>query len=105
MSNDINEELSRLEEALKEADPELAKQLEALEAEQEDSAVQTEVDTEGVIYNTDKTDTDLEAFSESVRNEKRKKRLIGLLIYNAAVIAGIVCVLIFWLIRYRALFL
>jgi len=107
MNNDIDNELARLEEALKASDPELAKQLEALtaEAEAEDSAEEA-ADTDELDYITDDADTDPEESSETVTSKKKKKKsLRGLIIYNAIIIAGIIGVLIFWYVRYNALFL
>jgi len=107
MNNDIDNELARLEEALKASDPELAKQLEALtaEAKAEDSAEEA-ADTDELDYITDDADTDPEESSETVTSKKKKKKsLRGLIIYNAIIIAGIIGVLIFWYVRYNALFL
>ena len=109
MSNNIDEELSRLEEELKKLDPELAKELDALteEAEAEDSAVPAEEDLEEPVSDTDQADAEPMEFPDPVKEEKKKKKknLRGLIIYNVLVLAGIICVMIFWFIRYNALFL
>ena len=58
----------------------------------------------GNVYNTDHTDVDLESFAEEVRAGK-KQSLRGPLITVILLSAGILAVLIFWLIRYKDLFL
>ena len=118
MSNDINDELKRLEDALKESDPELAKELEAAaeetltelepesaqQPEESEEASAEEVDFEEEEADLEEEDAVAEETSKPVKT-KKKKGLRGLLIYNAIVIAGILGVLIFWYVRYNALFL
>lgn len=58
----------------------------------------------GKVYNTDLTDVDLESYSEEVLCGKQKS-LRGLTLAVLLLAAGIVAVLIFWLIRYKDLFL
>ena len=58
----------------------------------------------GNVYNTDDTEVDLERFAEEVRAGKAQS-LRGLLITVILLSAGILAVLIFWLIRYKDLFL
>ena len=52
------------------------------------------------IYNTDSTDTDLNAYSEEVCQPKNKKGLTALTVIALCLIAGILGVLAYWLTRY-----
>lgn len=97
MHEDTKQELERLERALLEEEtvviPRDDALLDACE-EQESENVQ--------IYNTDRTDTDLEEFSDAVM-EGESKSLMGLVITAAVLTAAVAGVLIFWLIRYGGL--
>ncbi len=97
MHEDTKQELERLERALLEEEtvviPRDDALLDACE-EQESENVQ--------IYNTDRTDTDLEAFSDAVM-EGESKSLMGLVITAAVLTAAVAGVLICWLIRYGGL--
>lgn len=53
----------------------------------------------GRIYNTDKTDEDLSDYGEQIR-EPAGKSLTGLMVTAALLTAGILGVVIFWLVRY-----
>lgn len=86
MCRDTNEELKRLDEALQE---------ESLPAPAEE---------EVEVYNTDKTDEDLEEFSKTVMTEE-KKSLTGLAVTVIVLLAVVLGVIVFWMARYRGLFL
>lgn len=86
MCRDTNEELKRLDEALQE---------ESLPAPAE---------KEVRVYNTDKTDEDLEEFSKTIMTEE-KKSLTGLAVTVIVLLAAILGVIAFWMARYRGLFL
>ncbi len=120
MYKDAKEELKRLEEALLEEeeirteeseedlDALLQQAKELLEEPSDETQVfhwqPEELKKAGRVYNTDKTDEDLERFSEAVRSGE-KKSLTGLIITAAALAAGIVAVLIWWIVRYGGAFL
>ena len=87
MNNDIDNELARLEEALKKSDPELAKQLEALtaEAEAKNSAepaadaeaedfAELAADTEELDDIPEDADTVPEESPKTVPSKKKKKK-------------------------------
>ena len=57
----------------------------------------------GRVYNTDKTDTDLDKVAEAVHSGE-KKSLTGLIVTAAALAAGIVAVIVWWIIRYGGAF-
>ena len=59
---------------------------------------------DGNVYNTDCTDVDLESYSDEVLFGEQKS-LRGWLLTIIFLLAGILAVLIFWLIRYKDLFL
>ncbi len=86
MCRDTNEELKRLDEALQE---------ESLPAPAEEKVE---------VYNTDRTDEDLEEFSKTVMTEE-KKSLTGLAVTVIVLLAAILGVIVFWMVRYRGLFL
>lgn len=67
-------------------------------------AVVDEKELAGNVYNTDNTDVDLETFSEAVRSAK-KQSLRGPLMTIVLLLSGILAVLLFWIIRYKDLFL
>ena len=60
---------------------------------------------EETVQNTDTTDGDLENDSETVPLSKKKKRLRGLVLTNLFLIMGICVILIFWILRYKDVFL
>ena len=108
MYKDAEEELKRLEDALleeEEIQPEedmdvLLEQLDELSDETQVFHWQpVELKKAGRIYNTDKTDEDLEQFSEAVHSGE-KKSLTGWIITAVALAAGIVAVVIWWIVRY-----
>ena len=85
MCRDTNEELERLDKALQEESlPVPAEEVE--------------------VYNTDRTDEDLEEFSKTVMTEE-KKSLTGLAVTVIVLLAAILGVIVFWMVRYRGLFL
>ncbi len=53
------------------------------------------------IYNTDQLDVDLEEYTQQVQEEP--KSLTGLLITATALAAGVIGVLVWWLVRYGAM--
>lgn len=86
MCRDAKEELERIEDALQE--------------EKEPVSAEETV----AVYNTDKVDADLEEFSQRVMTEK-KKSLTGLVVTVIVLMAAILGVVAFWMIRYKSLFL
>lgn len=52
------------------------------------------------IYNSDRTDEDLDAFSEEVFSPQ-KNNLTGLTLLFVLLCLGIVCVLLWWLLRWK----
>lgn len=55
------------------------------------------------IYNTDKSDPDLQQYADAVREEPKKEKLTGLIVTAALLTAGILGVLIWWLLRFGVL--
>ena len=122
MYKDTQEELKRLEEALLEEEelPEEQEQqeddidalLEETKLLVQEHGDETQVfrwDSQDLqqtprIYNTDKTDEDLEAFAKQVMEEP-VKGIKGLIITAALLASAIVLVLIVWFIRYGGAFL
>ncbi len=114
MFRDTQEELKRIEKELLEAEEaeeteETEEILEAPEADPRDyEAVRNY--RSGVrnfannykAYNADRTDEDPEEFGRRVDGEE--KGLWGLLALALCLLAGIVCVLVWWLIRFRGVF-
>lgn len=93
MPKDTDEELQRLESWL------LAEEEE--EAPQEPSPAPLHSYGAGCkIYNSDRTDEDLEEFSEKVFAPK-KDNLTGLMLIFVLLCLGIVCVLSWWLLRWK----
>ena len=112
MYKDAEEELKRLEDALleeEEIQPEedldalLEQTKELLDEPSDETQVfhwqPEEQKKAGRIYNTDKTDEDLELFSEAVRSGE-KKSLTGWIITAAALATGIAAVVIWWIVRF-----
>lgn len=117
MYKDAKEELKRLEEALleeeeeqqaeTEADTDIDELLEQTKEILEQASDETQVFhwqpeeliQSGRVYNADKTDEDLQQFSEQVRNGG-KKNLTGWIVTAAVLAAGIVAVVIWWILRY-----
>lgn len=113
MFKDAKEELKRLEEALleEEEDQQADEDVEALLDQAKEMLEQTSDETQvfrwqpeelqrsGRMYNSDRTDEDLQQFSEQVRGGE-KKSLTGLIIIAAILAAGIVAVVIWWILRY-----
>ena len=60
---------------------------------------------EETVQNTDTTDGDLKNDSETVPLSKKKKSLRGLVLANLFLIMGICVILIFWILRYKDVFL
>ncbi len=52
------------------------------------------------IYNTDKTDEDLESYSEEVRQPKKHWDILALCAVALCLLAGIFAVLAWWAVRY-----
>ena len=69
-----------------------------------EEAVLTDEEIAGKVYNTDSTDVDLDSYTEEVLCGKQKS-LRGLIMTVILLAAGILAVLVFWLIRYKDLFL
>lgn len=129
MYKDAKEELQRLEDALLEEDvpeeelpeedlPE--EELPEEPAEDEEAAKALMAETRRIgsfeeaeelisdlaatrrIYNADQLDVDLEEYAEAVQQEP--KGMNGLIITAAALAAGVVGILVWWLLRYGVLF-
>ena len=60
---------------------------------------------EETVQNTDTTDGDLKNDLETVPHSKNKKSLRGLVLANLFLIMGICVMLIFWILRYKDVFL
>lgn len=54
-------------------------------------------------YNTDKTDEDLDSYSEEVRNPDSNRGVLGLSIVALLLMAGILAVLVWWLVHFQGL--
>jgi len=52
-------------------------------------------------YNTDRSDEDLDSFSEAVREPRRSHGIWGLIVTALCLTAGIVAVLFWWMIRFN----
>lgn len=108
MYEDAKEELKRLEKALLEEDSrpeEPAEEIYPEEEPEEPEWVQTQVvSLEGRVYNTDKTDADMDAYAEDVYSGGRKS-VSGLVAVALVLAAAILAVLIFWIVRYGGAFL
>ena len=89
MFRDAKEELQRLEQELLETQ-------EQPDEEPEEDYVNYPVDCR--VYNTDRTDVDLEEFSQRVREPE--KSLTGWIVLAFALMTGIICVLGYWILRY-----
>lgn len=122
MYKDAKEELQRLEDALLEEDlpgeelpeepideetPEALSQEELLaetrrigSLEEAEELIPDFAETRR-IYNADQLDVDLEDYAELVQEEP--KSLTGLVIAAVALAAGVIGVLVWWLVRYGAL--
>lgn len=95
MPKDTEEELQRLENWL------LAEEEEEAEAPQEQSPAPLSSYGAGCkMYNSDRTDEDLEVFSEEVFAPK-KDSLTGLVLIFIFLCLGILCVLLWWLLRWK----
>lgn len=130
MFRDTQEELKRLEAQLlaEEDEPveeeageeeeiddiqleELLKSISDDEEEEVEEFFKTTVTDSGVrnyanhyrAYNTDKTDDDLDSYSEEVRNPDRNRGVLGLSIVALLLMAGILAVLVWWLVRFQGL--
>lgn len=121
MFKDRNEELQRLEQALLEDETKVIPVKEIL-AEDEDLLTDETLDAllediapgknsvpyqnysndYGQIYNSDVTDTNIEEYSEEILTES-KSSYTGLLILACGLAFGILCVIIYLLIRYGGL--
>ena len=122
MHKDTREELKRLEEALLEEEElldEQAQQEDDIDALLEETKKLTQqygdetqvfrwesqdLQQTARVYNTDKTDEDLEQFAQKVMEEPAKG-IKGLVITAIALASAIVLVLIVWFIRYGGAFL
>lgn len=127
MFRDAQEELKRLErELLAEEEEEQTTEeeelaqdaLEEILEEEPESAMDIPEDYDAVrnyngqirnfannytAYNADRTDTELESYSREVREGSENRGLAGLSALALALIAGILGVLVWWLVRYRGL--
>ena len=54
-------------------------------------------------YNSDKSDTDLESYSEEVRNPGQERSESFLTVLALVLLAGILGILVWWLIRFKGL--
>lgn len=52
------------------------------------------------VYNTDKSDEDLDNYAQAVQEEPQKNSLTGLIITACLLTAGILGMLVWWLLRY-----
>ncbi len=113
MYKDAREELQRLEDALLEEE---AIEEETLEEDTEEALLaatqriesleQVEEQTPDLaatrrIYNADPLDVDLEDYARQV--QEAPKSLTGLIIAAAALAAGVIGILVWWLLRYGAM--
>ena len=122
MYKDAKEELKRLEDALLEEEaqqeeteaPEEAEDIDALLEQAKDLLQKSTEDTQvfhlppevvqdAHVYNTDKMDGDMDSFAEAVHSGE-EKGVTGLVATAIALAAGIIGVLIFWIIRYGGAF-
>lgn len=92
MFRDKDEALARLEEELLEEDTPREDEPEEEEYESYSNDVP--------IYNTDRADLDLEAFSEEVYDPTTGKKS-RVLIWLFLLLCGIFCVLAWWVLRYK----
>ena len=97
MFRDRKEELDRLEAALLESDEEAETLTEDEEFLDEEEAEQPLPDFDA--YNSDVTDEDLEAYSETVYEGGSRNRL-GLLAVALALLSVVLFVLAWWLLKY-----
>ena len=122
MFKDRNKELQRLEQALLEEEKDEIPEEEEVFEEDEDLLTDEKLDElledvapgknsvpyqnysndYGQIYNSDVTDTNIEEYSEEVLTES-KSSYTGLLILACGLAFGILCVIIYLLIRYGGL--
>ena len=120
MFKDKKEELKRLEEALlleaqqEEAEAQEEAELEEAEALLDDPDDFGEIDAEAYrnyanrygkvrAYNTDKTDAQMDTFSETVYDGKHRNPNLGLLALAATLLVGIVAVLGWIVLRIKGL--
>ncbi|MBO5317657.1 MAG: hypothetical protein J6A74_04370 [Oscillospiraceae bacterium] len=96
MFRDTNEELRRLEQELLREETVQQEADEAPSAEAEEDYVNYQVLCP--VYNTDRTDVDMEEYSHTVREPE--KSLTGWIVLAFLLMTGIVCVLGYWLLRY-----
>ena len=93
MPRDTEEELKRLENWL----------LEEEEAtDEQESTPLHNFDVDCKIYNSDRTDEDLEEFSQEILSPK-KENLTWLMLIFVLLCLGILCVLLWWLPRWRGM--
>lgn len=119
MFRDTKEELDRLEAELLAQEEPAQSQEDALEealldeilkeygadAQQEESTVIYKNYSNGyTAYNSDKTDEDLEEFSEAVREPKKDRSILVLSIVALVLMAGILGILAWWIVNLRGLF-
>ena len=98
MPRDTEEELKRLESWLLEED-DGEEELEASDEEQV-AAPLSDYGAGCRIYNSDRTDEDADALSQEILYPK-KDRLTGLLLLFVLLCLGIMCVLLWWLLRWK----
>lgn len=120
MFKDKKEELQRLEEALlleaqqEEAEAQQEAELEEADALLDDPDDFGEIDAEAYrnyanqygkvkAYNTDRTDVQLDDFSEAIYEGERRKSNLGLLALAASLLVGIVAVLGWIVLRFKGL--
>lgn len=105
MFQDKEEELKRLEEALL-AEEETEEEQEISQPQDATMVFQPVAEPAGVsprkVYNTDVLDTDLDDFSRRVERPKGEG-LTGLVILAILLTAGVVCAVIWWVLRLRGI--
>lgn len=126
MFRDAQEELKRLDAQLlaeedepiqeEEEAPEdirLEELLKAIEEDEKDEVLSRTTVPEGGIrnyanhykaYNTDKTDEDLDRYSQQVRQTGNNRGVFGISVLALLLMAGILAVLVWWLVRFQGLF-
>lgn len=116
MFRDAREELERLERQLQEAEDTCREEeYEGLDYEDDEEAVLEQQDpsmpeddpafyrnyaNDYTVYNTDRTDVDLEQYSEEVR-QPRSTGIGGLLVLAALLLAAIACALVYLVLKLR----
>lgn len=95
MPRDTEEELQRLESWLLEEEEE-----DAQSPEEQEPAPLRNYGAGCRIYNSDRTDEDPDDISKKILNPK-KDTLTGLMLVLAMLCLGILCVLLYWVLRWK----